>query len=158
MAVGGIYEGGVSTVLNRQKEISRRTFLTHTIVGAGLALGGELGCATGPTYQAMLFNDRALVERSEFQRLSKGEPVLIKAPGLTHPVVVSQTEDGQFIAVSAKCTHLGCYVRPSRNFLQCPCHGSTFGLTGDVIRGPAQEPLPRYLVEVKENQIEIIIR
>jgi cytochrome b6-f complex iron-sulfur subunit len=51
-----------------------------------------------------------------------------------------------FVAVSAICTHAGCTVAfaATRNDIECPCHGSTFALTGAVTRGPATLPLASY--------------
>jgi nitrite reductase/ring-hydroxylating ferredoxin subunit len=57
-------------------------------------------------------------------------------------VWLHQDEAGYY-AVDAICTHLGCAVdlEPSQGY-SCPCHGSRFGLNGDVLRGPATRPLP----------------
>jgi cytochrome b6-f complex iron-sulfur subunit len=47
-------------------------------------------------------------------------------------------------AVSAVCTHLGCITRfrSDERVIACPCHGSRFDLEGNVIHGPAPQPLP----------------
>jgi thiosulfate dehydrogenase [quinone] large subunit len=61
------------------------------------------------------------------------------------PAYVLQPKKGEFLAFSAVCTHAGCTVQfvESAEQFQCPCHGSIYSaLTGDVIQGPAQRPLP----------------
>ncbi len=56
-------------------------------------------------------------------------------------VVVCRDAGGLF-AVTAVCTHEGCIVRLSaRRDLFCPCHGSEFTFDGDVVAGPATQPL-----------------
>jgi glycine/D-amino acid oxidase-like deaminating enzyme/nitrite reductase/ring-hydroxylating ferredoxin subunit len=54
-------------------------------------------------------------------------------------------EDGVLHAVSARCTHLGCIVgwNAAERSWDCPCHGSRFGVDGEVLQGPAVEPLGR---------------
>jgi len=51
------------------------------------------------------------------------------------------------------CTHLGCIPpwRPGEGVFYCPCHGSIFAINGDVLRGPAREPLYRPPIEVKAD-------
>jgi Rieske Fe-S protein len=58
-------------------------------------------------------------------------------------VAVSRGEDGRFHAVSAVCTHLGCLVawNGAEKSWDCPCHGSRFGVAGEVLEGPAVRPL-----------------
>lgn len=142
---------------NKQTRISRRTFLFYATAGTGLALCGGVGCATAITYQATVVNGRIPLNREEFQQLAGSEPVVVTAPGLSHPVILIQVDENTFRAVSAKCTHLGCHVQPSRTFLVCPCHGSTYDLEGRVVRGPAQRALTIYPVEVKGDGIQIIL-
>jgi len=56
-----------------------------------------------------------------------------------------------FIAISMKCTHLGCTVdKPGESFV-CPCHGSRFDENGKLTRGPATRDLPSLRVEQNED-------
>ncbi len=62
--------------------------------------------------------------------------------------VVTQPEKGEFFAFSSVCTHQGCQVkRVTEEAIICPCHSSHFSVTtGEVLSGPAEEPLPEYAV------------
>lgn len=50
---------------------------------------------------------------------------------------------GAVHAVSARCTHLGCIVsfNSAETSWDCPCHGSRFDVDGNVLQGPAVDPL-----------------
>lgn len=57
---------------------------------------------------------------------------------------VYRDEGGNVHALSARCTHLGCLVafNEAETAWECPCHGSRFGIDGEVVQGPALRPLP----------------
>ena len=60
-------------------------------------------------------------------------------------------KDGQIIAKSLVCSHLGCTVAESTTGFDCPCHGSRYDENGNVLAGPAQKPLASLRVELLEN-------
>ena len=72
------------------------------------------------------------------------------------PVLLIHTSTGQFRALSARCTHLGCVVQyqdsPVPHFA-CNCHGSQFDFNGVNIAGPAPKPLPPYRVTLEGSSI-----
>jgi Rieske Fe-S protein len=58
-------------------------------------------------------------------------------------VAAFRTDDGELIERSAYCTHLACVVRWNslERSWDCPCHGSRFAPSGEVLNGPAIAPL-----------------
>lgn len=59
------------------------------------------------------------------------------------------------IALSEKCTHLGCRVPycESSGMFECPCHGSVFNRAGELMTGPSPRGLDRYPVEEGEDGV-----
>ena len=69
-------------------------------------------------------------------------------------VIVANSGNNVFVALSSECTHDGCtvtYNATSNNF-PCPCHQSLFSSTGTVVNGPATTALKSYPV-VKEGNV-----
>ena len=70
---------------------------------------------------------------------------------------LSRLEDGGFLALSRKCTHLGCTVpweSDEKKFV-CPCHGSAFDITGNVISPPAPRALDIYPVIIENKIVKV---
>ncbi len=74
--------------------------------------------------------------------LGVGEGGIIERHGEQLAAFVDET--GELHMMSSRCTHLGCTVEwnPADRTFDCPCHGSRFGPSGEVVQGPAARPLP----------------
>ncbi|WP_448004921.1 QcrA and Rieske domain-containing protein [Agromyces bauzanensis] len=78
----------------------------------------------------------------------------IKATINGEQALVAQPTAGQVVAFSAICTHQQCVVAPAGDEFHCPCHGSMFdAATGDVIQGPALDPLAEIPVAISGDRI-----
>ena len=68
-------------------------------------------------------------------------------------IAVYRGEDGQVTVCSATCPHLGGVVRwnSAEQSWDCPCHGSRFAPTGEVLNGPANDPLERLDAPAEES-------
>jgi len=61
-------------------------------------------------------------------------------------------------ALSTKCTHKSCAVSPVKTkagTLKCKCHRAEYDLGGNVTKAPAELPLPRYPLRIKDGKIEV---
>lgn len=76
-----------------------------------------------------------------FDELDAGDAAILDIDG--SQIAAFRDEQGMVHAVSATCTHMGCVVgwNGTDRTWDCPCHGSRFALSGEVIHGPATEPL-----------------
>ena len=72
-----------------------------------------------------------------------GEGKILKMDG--HRCAVYRDQAGEVTVLSAVCTHMGCLVRwnNAAETWDCPCHGSRFTTTGEVMAGPAESPLEK---------------
>ena len=65
--------------------------------------------------------------------------------------------DGGFLALSSKCSHLGCTVpwsEASRSF-PCPCHASVFDMRGDVRSPPAPRALDLFAIAIDGGIVKV---
>lgn len=70
------------------------------------------------------------------------------------PALIAQPTAGQVVAFSAICTHQQCVVAAAGEEFHCPCHGSIYeAATGEVVQGPAIDPLTPIAVAVSGDRI-----
>ena len=133
--------------------MNRRKFLEAGAAAgcAGLSLSGCIGFHYVNT---TVSGNRLIVRMSE---LGSSRFALVDAPGLQLPLYLYRLDDGGFSAVSTRCMHRGCQVEPAAEHLVCPCHGSEYTNTGEVLKGPTQRPLRRIPVTVVGESIVIEI-
>ncbi|MEM1505536.1 FAD-dependent oxidoreductase [Domibacillus sp. 8LH] len=83
--------------------------------------------------------------------LSNGEGAVITVKG--HRKGAYKDEEGKLYIVDTTCTHIGCEVEWNNGdrTWDCPCHGSRFSYTGEVIEGPAEKPLQQYNHRMLDN-------
>ena len=62
-----------------------------------------------------------------------------------HKVAAYRNASGKISLYSPVCTHLGCIIEwnGAERTWDCPCHGSRFARTGEVLSGPAEKPLAK---------------
>jgi glycine/D-amino acid oxidase-like deaminating enzyme/nitrite reductase/ring-hydroxylating ferredoxin subunit len=99
-------------------------------------------------YPYYLIRDRLRgAEGKSLDDLQPGEGKLLRLD--SRRVAAFKDDAGCVSCVSPVCTHMGCYVRWNRleKTWDCPCHGSRFHPSGEVIGGPAETPLEK--IEVK---------
>lgn len=73
---------------------------------------------------------------------------------------LARLEDGGFLALSRTCTHLGCsvpWIEKEMKFA-CPCHGSAFDITGNVIGAPAPRALDLFSITIENKIIKVDTR
>lgn len=139
-----------------QRPPSRRRFLLMTGLGV---IGAAVAAAAGwPIWRFLSPSagpgklEKAIVPRSE---VPLGGAHFFRFQG--RPAVVLQPAAGQFLALSAVCTHLGCIVQwkaEQKEFL-CPCHAGRFAPDGRVLGGPPPRPLEQYPVTVSDDRLVI---
>ena len=70
---------------------------------------------------------------------------------------LARLEDGGFLAMSRRCTHLSCTVPwvSAENKFICPCHSSEFDIRGEVANPPAPRALDLYAIEIRNNVLSV---
>ncbi|MBL4657060.1 MAG: Rieske 2Fe-2S domain-containing protein [Flavobacteriales bacterium] len=110
------------------------------------------GCTSVKTIQTAVIKGKLVVDKVTF---AESKFVIVKSEALKVPVYLSQVRNDSYRAFLMVCTHKACELRPTGPFLSCPCHGSEFSNTGEVLKGPAMDALNEYSVELNGPKIVI---
>jgi cytochrome b6-f complex iron-sulfur subunit len=138
--------------------IDRRRFLKQMEVLAGGVMCGALpllagGCAARARYLTpTVLGDRLGVPVASAD-VAAG--LLVEDPRSDLPIYLRRTAPGAYTAVSTKCGHRGCQVEPAADRMACPCHGSEYTFTGDILQGPTERPLTRFRVTADAAMVYI---
>jgi cytochrome b6-f complex iron-sulfur subunit len=72
--------------------------------------------------------------------------------------LVSRTSATAFMAVDAICSHESCTVTGAdANVYVCPCHGSRYSRTGQVLEGPAKASLRQFATTFADGVVTIAV-
>jgi len=148
---------------------SRRSFLARLSLWiGGLATSGGIFVAVRSLIPNVLYEPSKKVKIGTLDFIPEGVTFFKDAKTF----VCKHSSEGKtkVHAVSAVCTHLGCIVQHTESEesksgtkkesavgFSCACHGSQFTIDGDVIRGPAPEPLPWYAVSISPDDGQLIV-
>ena len=83
--------------------------------------------------------------------IARGKGAIIKVKGQKHAAY--RDKKGELHLMKAACTHVGCVVHWNsfEECWDCPCHGSQFAPTGEVLQCPAVSPLKAADIAVEEH-------
>lgn len=139
-------------------EPARRSFLNKLLVGLGiiaiLEFAGLVMAYLRPKKRQTTSGDIATIVVAGHV---ESFPVNSVTAFVRGKFYLCRMEDGGFLAVSRKCTHLGCtvpWVDKEKKFA-CPCHGSTFDITGEVISPPASRALDIYPLFIENQMVKV---
>jgi len=158
-----VIEGGIFM----SEKVSRRQFLNYTLTGVGgfMAAGMLMPLArfaidpvlqkeeAGAMVQVGLVKDLS-TDPKRFDFKVKQVDGWVKSDA-SHIAWVYKNSNGDIVALSPTCKHLGCTVgwndnKDFPNQFFCPCHGGRYHKDGKNIKGtPPLGPLDNYAVKVK---------
>jgi len=145
--------------------ISRREFIKISGAATGAGVAGVAGAAQQPAVgkvsavgaTTLPYPRKAVVRANTlrenvavtFSYPDDSSPCALIKMG--HPTSGGVGPDGDLVAYSTMCTHMGCpvtYDTQSRVF-KCPCHFSLFDaeISGQLVCGQATENLPQIMLE-----------
>jgi Rieske Fe-S protein len=134
---------------NEEPNIPRRVFCnTLLLTSAGLALAAR--DLNGQPKSTSLRYPPVKIEGAE--RVLPGSFLYFNYPRANDPAVLVRAEDGEYLAYSRKCAHLGCSVdfENERRCLECPCHRGIYDArTGYVVYGPPPRPLDQIVLQMR---------
>lgn len=133
----------------------RRDFVKHALLAfssmTGIRCGGSPAAPTTP-----LTPPPPAARSVRLPLMDIGQTVAVFDGDLG--LAVTRAGSSVVVAVSRTCTHEGCTVLlPSGagQTLDCPCHGSRFTTTGNVVNGPADRPLPSFPARIEGNEVVV---
>jgi cytochrome b6-f complex iron-sulfur subunit len=132
-------------------EHSRRDFMKTAWKGLGIIAGLEL---TGLTLHYLVDRKDNNANKKMFEAGPVSQfPINSVTPFRNGHFYLVRLKDSGFIAMSIKCSHLGCSVMwdEKKSEFVCPCHSSKFNLAGEVIKPPAPRPLDSYEIQIKNG-------
>jgi len=131
---------------------TRRAFLAAA-GAAGVCYAAALAY---PVYRYLASPSEMALSASAVTELPAGSVLMFKfGPS---PAMLIHHEDGQWVALTAVCTHLGCTVQyePQMDRIHCACHGGVYNpYTGANVSGPPPKPLKLFKVAVNDTGVEV---
>lgn len=143
---------------------TRREFLVRALSAGGAAAGaaGLPGCI--PRIDPAPIADVAApvggklsFPLASYPDLSRdGGALAVRAPGLPAPILVVHPSGTELHALGSVCPHVGCPLG-YQDGVVCPCHGSRFGLDGQVQNPPAVQGLRTYAVHLDLTSGDVVV-
>jgi nitrite reductase/ring-hydroxylating ferredoxin subunit len=91
-----------------------------------------------------------------------GRPALDSVVVAGREIAIARLDDGSWAAFDNDCTHEECPLSDGDlegTRVICYCHSSAFDVrTGEVLEGPAEEPLAVYAIRVESGDVQVAVQ
>ncbi len=145
--------------------ISRKEFLKKTaLLSGGLiflpVIGNLTGCSASGELSRVTVSTEGVIKYNISGRLKNpGDGEMLELDNTGSKIILINKDGKIFTALNPICTHRGCELIKRKDFLDCPCHGSEFDLSGKVLKGPADESLTSFRTEFDgKNTVSIFLK
>jgi cytochrome b6-f complex iron-sulfur subunit len=149
----------VQTSSPETKLENRRTFLKKIRKGLGIFASLEIAAV----FFGFLFSGKENNESKPKQILDAGSVNSFQPDSVTvfrgGRFYLARLADGGFMALSLRCTHLGCSINweESKKRFICPCHSSSFAINGEVVNPPAPTALDYFPITIENGRVKVDI-
>ncbi len=137
---------------------SRRLFLQKLWKGLGVLVSLEFVAVIF----GFLFSGKSSENEFKPKQLIEAGNVDSFNPGTVTPFrggrfYLARLADGGFMALSIRCTHLGCSINweDDKKRFACPCHASAFLINGEVQNPPAPKALDYYPIIIESGKVKV---
>ena len=141
---------------NKDDKITRRNFFNKIWALLGTIAGIEI---LGISFSLFRNTGKGNIENEKYFIAGRVDEFKLNSvtPFRNGRFYLSRMEDGGFLAMSIKCTHLGCSVswNESKEMFICPCHSSSFEITGNVQSPPAPRSLDYYPIKIENGVVKV---
>jgi len=151
-----------ASYLHRRKGNQAKGIAWGWVGAASATVGGQLGghliaaLGVGVDNTAFEVGPPDWLDVAAATEATEGRPLLVHAGGV--PVLIVR-KGSTLLALADRCTHRGGPLHEgeiSSGCVTCPWHSSVFRLNdGEVVKGPAALPQPKYEVHEREGRLEI---
>jgi len=141
--------------------MQRRHFLKSScniclLGAAGFALPKLTGCSpalhsTG-VYKATIVGNAVEIPLVLFEKTSLQ---IVRPLGWFYDIAVEKRANNTYAALLLQCTHQDNQLTASGTGYSCSLHGSQFDKNGNVLKGPAEDPLRQYKTTIGNNTLII---
>lgn len=136
---------------SRKNGFSRRKFIQSALALSSGALAGGMAGGRVSSALARTVNEGDLeVDLAAYDELKQdgGFKVIkeVQIGDISDNIIIVRKSESTYLVFSAICRHKKCNVKfkTEKEAFVCPCHGSTYDLTGKVVKGPSTGDLPAY--------------
>jgi arsenite oxidase small subunit len=152
--------GGGSRLTRKQALIGGGVLVAGGGTAAGIVLATR-GGGGGPSYPRTTVAHLSSLQPNQpitFDYPLEGQASVLLDLGQAVPEGVGPKRS--IVAYSLLCQHMGCAVEyePSLREFVCPCHQTRYDpeRLGSIVQGVAMLPLPRVLLEVKNDAVDAV--
>ena len=142
--------------MNRKEFIKQSCGLCAALASSGIVLQSLQGCASSSaivktkSQNNLIRIDKAALDSSKnFYQLRDAE--------LEYDVLLIKEKERGYKALYMQCTHESNPVYFNGSQIYCNSHGSRFDTQGEVLTGPAAQPLRQFKVSEENNFVVIHI-
>lgn len=142
-------------------QIERRKFLSSTckaclLMGAGFVITDLLACS--PTSKVLKLPVSENTVRIPVTSFTSEQFQIVRPEGWFYDIAVRKNTAGEYEALLLECTHQQNQLIVIQNGFKCILHGSQFNLEGQVVKGPAEQALKRFLTHNDQGQVIIQLK